>query len=70
MDKVTEIFASEVFNDSVMKERLPQDIYKQLQRTVKNGRHLDLSLATVVADAMKDWAMEKVQLIIPIGSSL
>ena len=59
MDKVTEIFASEVFNDSVMKERLPQDIYEQLQRTVKNGRHLDLSLATVVADAMKDWAMEK-----------
>ncbi len=59
MDKVTEIFASEVFNDSVMKERLPQDIYEQLQRTVKNGRHLDLSLATVVADSMKDWAMEK-----------
>ena len=59
MDKVTEIFASEVFNDSVMKERLPQDIYEQLQRTVKNGRHLDLSLATAVADAMKDWAMER-----------
>ena len=59
MDRVTEIFASEVFNDSVMKETLPQDIYEQLQRTVKNGRHLDLSLATVVADAMKDWAMEK-----------
>jgi glutamine synthetase len=49
MDKVTEIFASEVFNDSVMKERLPQDIYEQLQRTVKNGRHLDLSLATVTS---------------------
>ncbi len=59
MDKVTEIFASEVFNDSVMRERLPQDIYEQLQRTVKNGKHLDLSLATVVADAMKDWAIER-----------
>ena len=59
MDKVTALFACEVFNDNVMKDRLPPDTYAQLQRTIKNGRHLDLSLATVVANAMKDWAIEK-----------
>ncbi len=59
MDAVSKIFGSEVFNDTVMKERLPKDAYEQLQRTIKNGKHLELSLANTVAAAMKDWAIEK-----------
>ncbi len=56
---VSEMFGSMVFNDEVMKERLPQDVYRSLQNTIQNGKHLDLSLANVVAGAMKDWAIEK-----------
>ncbi|MBQ8146926.1 MAG: glutamine synthetase III [Clostridia bacterium] len=56
---VSEMFGSMVFNDEVMKERLPEDVYKSLQNTIQNGKHLDLSLANVVASAMKDWAIEK-----------
>ena len=48
-----------VFNDSVMQERLPGDTYKQLQATIQNGRGLDAAVANVVANAMKDWAIEK-----------
>ena len=59
MKTVSELFGSMVFNDAVMKERLPEDVYKSLQNTIKNGKHLDLSLANVVASAMKDWAIEK-----------
>ena len=53
------LFGSEVFGDAVMKERLPADTYEQLQRTIKNGKHLELSLANEVASAMKAWAIEK-----------
>ncbi len=56
---VTDIFASMVFNDAAMEARLPKETYKALQRTIKNGKHLDLSVANVVANAMKDWAIEK-----------
>nr|MCR4798795.1 glutamine synthetase III [Lachnospiraceae bacterium] len=49
---------SKVFNDEVMKKRLPKDIYKALQKTVEEGMHLQLDLANVVAEAMKDWATE------------
>ena len=56
---VSEMFGSMVFNDQVMKERLPKDVYESLQNTIQNGKHLDLSLANVVAAAMKDWAIEK-----------
>ena len=56
---ISEIFASNVFNDSVMRERLPKETYKALQRTIKDGRSLDPNAATVVANAMKDWAIEK-----------
>ena len=56
---ISEIFASNVFNDSVMRERLPKETYKALQRTIKDGRSLDTNAATVVANAMKDWAIEK-----------
>ena len=59
METVTSYFGSEVFNDTVMRERLPRDTYRQLQRTIKERRHLELSLANVVANAMKDWAIEK-----------
>lgn len=59
MSTVSEMFGSMVFNDSVMKERLPEEVYNSLQNTIKNGKHLDLSLANVVAAAMKDWAIEK-----------
>lgn len=59
MSTVTTDFGAMVFNDSVMRERLPKETYKVLQRTIKNGRHLDINAATVVANAMKDWAIEK-----------
>lgn len=59
MDTVSSYFGCEVFNDSVMKARLPEDIYLQLQNTIKKGKHLDIGLANVVAAAMKDWAIEK-----------
>lgn len=59
MDAIKSVFAENVFNDTVMKERLPKETYKQLQRTIKEGRHLDNAVANVVANAMKDWAIEK-----------
>ena len=59
MNTVSELFGTMVFNDEVMKERLPEDVYNSLQNTIQNGKHLDLSLANVVASAMKDWAIEK-----------
>ena len=59
MNNLPEMFGSLVFNDAVMKERLPKATYKALQRTIKNGAPLDLEVADVVANAMKDWAIEK-----------
>ena len=61
MDKVnvTEIFGCDVFNDSVMRSRLPKDVFKQVQRSMNEGKRLDSAAATVVANAMKDWAIEK-----------
>ena len=59
MSTVTEIFGSMVFDDKAMKERLPEDIYLALCKTVKDGRSLDLNIANAVACAMKDWAIEK-----------
>ncbi|MDD4688374.1 MAG: glutamine synthetase III, partial [Eubacteriales bacterium] len=56
---VTETFSSMVFDDATMERLLPKETYKALQRTLKNGRHLDLGVATFVANAMKDWAIEK-----------
>ena len=56
---VTAIFGENVFGDSVMQDRLPKDIYKQVQLTIKNGKKLDITVANVVANAMKDWAFEK-----------
>lgn len=59
MDKVSEIFGSNVFNDSVMVERLPKDTYKILKSAIKEGKGIDSSIADTVASAMKDWAIEK-----------
>lgn len=55
---VAAIFGEKVFNLPTMKERLPKDIYKSLVKTINEGRKLDLSIADVVANAMKDWAIE------------
>ena len=56
---VTEIFGSKVFNDKVMKERLPKETYKALKKTIEDGAELELEVAKVVAHAMKDWAIEQ-----------
>ncbi|MCR5782299.1 MAG: glutamine synthetase III [Clostridia bacterium] len=56
---IPELFGSLVFNDEVMKERLPKEAYRALHKTVEEGRELDLTLANVIAHAMKDWALEK-----------
>lgn len=53
------IYGSNVFNDAVMKERLPKAAYKALKKTIEEGRSLDTAIADVVANAMKDWAVEK-----------
>ena len=55
---VTELFGSKVFNDKVMKERLPKETYKALKKTIEDGAELELEVAKVVAHAMKDWAIE------------
>ncbi len=57
--ELTEVFGSNVFNDRVMKARLPKDIYKALRETIEKGTPLRPDVADVVANAMKDWALEK-----------
>lgn len=59
MDKISEIFGENVFNESTMKARLPKETYKQLMKTIEGGEKLDSTVAAVVANAMKDWAIEK-----------
>lgn len=59
MSVIGEIFGSNVFNDSVMRERLPKATYKALKKTIDEGLPLDLEIAEVVASSMKDWAIEK-----------
>ena len=57
--KISELFGTMVFGDDVMRERLPRDVYKSLTKTIATGRTIDPSIADVVANAMKDWAVEK-----------
>ena len=57
--KIAEIFGSEVFNEAVMKEKLPKETYKALKKTMHDGKSLDITIANTVANAMKDWAIEK-----------
>lgn len=59
MKDVPELFGSLVFNETVMKDRLPQPTYKSFREAVANGTALDLPMANIIADAMKDWALEK-----------
>lgn len=59
MKDIPNLFGSLVFNDTVMKSRLPKETYKRLKNTIQAGKSLDLEVATVVANAMKDWAIEK-----------
>ena len=59
MKHVPELFGSMVFNEAVMKERLPRDVYQALRLTIRKGTALDEQIAGVVANAMKDWAIEK-----------
>ena len=56
---VVELFGSNVFNDKVMQERLPKKVYRELHKTIDEGKELDPITAEVVAGAMKDWAVEK-----------
>ncbi len=57
--KVPELFGSMVFNEAVMQDRLPKDIFRALKKTIKEGTKLDAAVANVVASAMKDWAISK-----------
>lgn len=59
MEKVIEIFGSNVFGDAVMKKRLPKDVYDTLKSTIREGKGIDSSIADTVANAMKEWAIEK-----------
>lgn len=58
-ERLTDIFGKNVFNDSVMRERLPASIYSALKKTIDRGEALDPSISEVVASVMKDWAIEK-----------
>lgn len=57
--KVADIFGENVFNDTVMQERLPKKVYKNLRKTIEEGNELDLETADVIAHEMKEWAIEK-----------
>ena len=56
---VAEIFGEDVFNDSVMQQRLPKKTYKELKKTIEEGKELSLEVADVIAHEMKEWAIEK-----------
>ncbi len=59
MSKVPELFAKNVFNDEKMRQRLPEDAYLAFRASIENGTPLDVTVANIVADAMKDWAIEQ-----------
>lgn len=59
MDKISSVFGSMVFNDAVMRVRLPKDTYKALKKNMEEGTNLNLEVASIVANAMKNWALEK-----------
>ena len=56
---VADIFGEDVFNDTVMQERLPKKVYRDLKKTIEEGKELDLATADVIAHEMKEWAIEK-----------
>ena len=55
---IPELYGSLVFNDKVMRSKLPKDMYKALKKTIESGTHLELDVANSVAVAMKEWATE------------
>ena len=59
MSKLSEIFSSMVFNETIMRERLPKETFKALKKTMAEGTPLDQGVANIVANAMKDWAVER-----------
>lgn len=59
MSNVPEIFGENVFNENVMRDKLPKEVFKKLMKTIELGAPLDVSIANVVANAMKDWAVDK-----------
>ena len=56
--RISEIYASRVFSEDVMRERLPKEVYKSLLKTMETGKEIDPGIADIVASAMKDWAIE------------
>ena len=56
---IEQVFAVDVFNDAVMRERLPKPVYAKLKKTIENDEELDLDIAAAVAHAMKEWALER-----------
>ena len=66
---VAEIFGKNVFNETVMRERLPKSVFKKMKKTIEDGAELDPSIADVVAHAMKAGPSKEEQPIIPTGSS-
>ena len=57
-NSVPQMYGSYVFNDKIMRDKLPKDVYKALKKTIDNGSHLELDVANAVAIAMKEWAVE------------
>ena len=70
MPLIQEYFGCLAFDDTTMKERLPKDTYKSLRKTIDENKHLDIGVANIVANAMKDWAIERDAPTSPTGSSL
>ena len=56
---VPEIFGMNVFNDAMMRDHLPKEIYKELKNTIEQGTMLNSGIADIIANAMKDWAIER-----------
>ena len=69
MNNIPELFGTMVFNDDVMRRRLPKEVYRDLTKTIATGRTIDPAIADVVANAMKDWPSRRVPPTIPTGSS-
>ena len=59
MSMVPEIFGENVFNENIMRDKLPKEVFRKLMKTIELGAPLDVSIANIVANAMKDWAVEK-----------
>ena len=56
---IPEIFGMNVFNDSMMRDHLPKHVYEELKKTIERGEMLNSSIADIIANAMKDWAIER-----------